>query len=213
MAAKEFVLIPKDVYISKQPEVEQILQQPSIKEKAMQLSLLQRNNFQDSDKEEIVENVPPENIWKEKVLTELQMLPKPQIERSKIIYDKIITSDRIKIDENGYLVFNNTPTNIRLTTFLYKLQQSRASLENIYRDLLLALNIGSHLTANTNAKFLIENPTLTISDKEVGETDTEYESRKEKLWDTFPKGMANVTKPIYKRTGGVRKREKSSKEQ
>ena len=55
MHAEEFVLIPKRMFVSKQPTRKEILDNPIYKQKAAQLSLLQRNNPTDLESEEATE--------------------------------------------------------------------------------------------------------------------------------------------------------------
>lgn len=212
MTAKEFVLIPRELYMSKQPQVEQILQQPSIKEKAMQISLLQRNNLKPLDNEETEEIIPPEKKLREKVFAELGMLPKTHSDRAKIIFDKIIASDNIQIDDNGYLVINNISTTLPVTKFLYTLQQPRSKLDVIYRDILTELNLSAHLLINTNAKNIVEKQSSETSTEE-NNTDffSENEQGSTKQWETFKKRTSDTSEALHKGSSGVRKHKKSAR--
>ena len=42
MAADEFVLIPRSMYVREQPQIAQILETPSVSNKALQISMIQR---------------------------------------------------------------------------------------------------------------------------------------------------------------------------
>ena len=55
MHAEEFVLIPKRMFVSKQPTRTEILDNPIYKQKAAQLSLLQRNNPANFESKEATE--------------------------------------------------------------------------------------------------------------------------------------------------------------
>ena len=55
MHAEEFVLIPKRMFVSKQPTRTEILDNPFYIQKAAQLSLLQRNNPTDFESKEATE--------------------------------------------------------------------------------------------------------------------------------------------------------------
>ena len=55
MHAEEFVLIPKRIFVSKQTTRTEILDNPIYKQKAAQLSLLQRNNPTDFESKEATE--------------------------------------------------------------------------------------------------------------------------------------------------------------
>ena len=55
MHAEEFVLIPKRMFVSKQPTRTEILDNPIYKQKVAQLSLLQRNNPTDFESKEATE--------------------------------------------------------------------------------------------------------------------------------------------------------------
>ena len=65
MTTEEFVLIPKRMFITKQPQKSEIIENPHYKNKAIQLSLMQRNkliNEEDVGKTDKVIQTDPTNI-------------------------------------------------------------------------------------------------------------------------------------------------------
>ena len=52
MYTEEFILIPKRMFMSTQPAISEIFDNPVYKQKATQLSLIQRNMFQKPEKSE-----------------------------------------------------------------------------------------------------------------------------------------------------------------
>ena len=65
MHTEEFVLIPKRIFIRKQPQKSEFIENPQYKNKAIQLSLMQRNkliNEEDVGKTDRVIQTDPKNI-------------------------------------------------------------------------------------------------------------------------------------------------------
>ena len=64
MHTEEFVLIPKRMFITKEPQKSEIIENPQYKKKAIQLSLMQRNkliNEEDIEKTDRVIQTDPTN--------------------------------------------------------------------------------------------------------------------------------------------------------
>ena len=59
MAAEEFVLIPRSIYIREQPEIGQILETPTVQNKALQISMIQRNPSKQNQQTLNEESVKP----------------------------------------------------------------------------------------------------------------------------------------------------------
>ena len=63
MHTEEFILIPKRMFITKQPQKSEIIENPQYKNKAIQLSLMQRNKLrEDIGKTDRVIQIDPTNI-------------------------------------------------------------------------------------------------------------------------------------------------------
>ena len=63
MHTEEFILIPKRMFITKQPQKSEIIENPQYKNKAIQLSLVQRNKLRkDIGKTDRVIQTDPTNI-------------------------------------------------------------------------------------------------------------------------------------------------------
>ena len=186
MHTEEFILIPKRMFASHQPVKKEVLDNPFYKQKAAQLSLLQRNQSNSMEKpEKAVEPVETadkmiETAEEEKtepmsedseiepvvkkqrksedsILLELDFMNKNQIKRSKIILDLINQSETVTVESNDVLHVNKEGLGIKASTFLYNLQQPTKKIDiEKYSKILIALNISPHLVANTHAKQILE---------------------------------------------------------
>ena len=123
MAAEEFVLIPRTVYIREQ-EIVQILEDPNVKNKATHISMLQRdsNSKPQEEQNNFLELEQSSNIL-EKILSELKSLPKIKLQRAETILKKILASNKFTLDKNLNLEFNRTSTKIPAASFLNNLLQ------------------------------------------------------------------------------------------
>lgn len=157
MNAEEFVLIPKKNYLKERPIADQILQDPQVKEKALQLSLLQRVEA----KEHLNADVPviPETL-KETIFAQLSALSHSERQKSEYIYDAIINSTKLSIDSSGGLLIDNIHTGLQVGTFLYDLQRTKKIINRErYRAVIDLLGIPEHMVTNTYAKQIINEKT------------------------------------------------------
>ena len=187
MHKEEFILIPKRMFLSHQPVKNEILEIPNYEQKAAQLSLFQRNQSEKSQKEEkpveimssvyenneatkeeisepVSEDSEIEPILKkpkishfESIISELEPMEKNNIKRSEILLEHIMQSDVISIGGNDVLHINKEPLGVKVSTFLYNLQQTKKNDFKKYSKILTALDISPHLVANTYAKQILEN--------------------------------------------------------
>ena len=188
MHTEEFILIPKRMFLSHQPVKNEILENPNYEQKAAQLSLFQRNQSEKPQKEEkpvetmssvyenkeatkeetsepVSEDSEIEPILKkqkisqfESIISELEPIEKNKIKRSEILLEHIMQSDVISIGGNDVLHINKEPLGVKVSTFLYNLQQSTKKIDiKKYSKILTALDISPHLVANTYAKQILEN--------------------------------------------------------
>ena len=123
------------------------------------------------------------------IIAELGSMKKSKIDRSEIILDLIMKSDLITIEGNNVLHINQKPLDVKVSTFLYILQQHRKKI-NIkkYSTFLNALNVSPHLVANIYAKQILESSSE--SDQEF------YPSREEA---SSSSGSRSVPKKITKK--------------
>lgn len=151
--AEEFILVPKSAYIKNRPIADQILQNPSVREKSLQLSMLQRLEPKQQLNE--TDDKPPTSL-KEKLMEQLKSLTYSEQQKSEYILNAIINSDRISIDNNGWLMIDQVPIDLQAASFLYNLQQTRKDFnKDIYRTILKELDIPEHMVSNSHAKQLI----------------------------------------------------------
>ena len=199
MHAEEFVLIPKRMFLSKQPTRTEILDNPIYKQKAAQLSLLQRNNPTDFESKEATEQENNKtNIVKKRkrrrtssvdlkselddgnesvqsffsddgeiepslkkrqsdfdsIMSEVELMEENKIQRAEIILNKILSSETVSIeDPSGFLYIEDKPMRVKVSTFLYNLQQPTKKIDlAVYTNILHELKIPPHSVSNTHAK-------------------------------------------------------------
>lgn len=165
MSAEEFVLIPKRQYIKDRPIPEQILHDPSLKKKAVQLTMLQRERplLQIQSTEENEEAITTEKTVRDMVFHNLSSLQTPgQIRKSELILDQILNSDRLEIDTNGQLTLDGTKIGVETSTFLYDIQQPTKKIDTAaYTSVLNQLSLPSHLVGNKYAKVIVRGENAT----------------------------------------------------
>ena len=188
MHAEEFVLIPKRMFVSKQPTRTEILDNPIYKKKAAQLSLLQRNNPTDfeskeateqetnktnivnkrkrrrtssvdlkselddgsesvqsffSDDGEIEPSLKKRQSDFDSIVSEVELMEENKIQRAEIILNKILSSETVSIeDPSGFLHIEDKPMRVKVSTFLYNLQQPTKKIDlAVYTNILHELKI------------------------------------------------------------------------
>ena len=194
MHAGEFVLIPKRLFISKNPAKEEIFDNPVYQQKAAQLSLLQRSNpnfEQSSGKKDADTSTDrlimrtrsigdgtsdPDDVKSESfvsddseiepvvkkrkdsafdsIMLELKLMDENKTKRAAIILKKNFDSDTVSIsEENNVLHIEDEPQGVKVTNFLYNLQQPTKKVDvQKYSRILSELDIAAHLVYNTHAK-------------------------------------------------------------
>ena len=158
MIAEEFILIPKKTYFKELPLTEQILNNPRIEQKALQLSTLQRME----PAVETVENLQslePKNTVsiKDVVFSQLRTLTDAQLRKADYIYDTIHANGRVDVDSVGNLTIDGTRLYLPASTFLYNLQQNTKVIDKqLYTDILQHLSIPEQFIANKHAKEIIK---------------------------------------------------------
>ena len=156
MHTEEFVLIPRQMYANEQPQIAQLLNNKNVRDKAKQISLLQRSKSppapsttqQDTQQQtdNILENVKDElnetrddkidtkisTEIRERVLRDIKHLDRKKFEKASIILEKVEESESLSLDQTSRLVVNKSSTGILVADFLYDLQQttSKLSLEH-----------------------------------------------------------------------------------
>ena len=191
MHTEEFVLIPRQMYANEQPQITQLLNNKNVRDKAKQISLLQRSkvppapstpqqdtqqqtdNALETVKDELNETtdekIPrlkssPEVSpeIKERVLRDIKHLDRKKFEKASIILEKIEESESLSLDQTSRLMVNNSGTGILVADFLYDLQQTTSKLSLEHYKVLTFLDISSQLTCNTYAKKFL---TLSLNEK------------------------------------------------
>ena len=214
MHTKEFVLIPKRMFISKNPTKEEIFDNPIYQQKATQLSLLQSSNpnfEQSSGKKDadistdtrIIRTMStgdgtsdPDDVKSElfvsddseiepvvkkrkdsafdSIMLELKLMDENKTKIAAIILKKFFDSNTVSIsEENNVLHIEDEPQGVKVTNFLYNLQQPTKKIdEQKYSKILSELDIAAHLVYNTHAKKVL--------DEFYSEEEEEQPTRKQK---------------------------------
>ena len=162
MTSQEFILIPKENYVERQPKTLEVLDDATINEKAKILSLLQRQQSSSESVESDEMDKKPQRspllkeIIEKRVLKSLSMMKPWQIEKSKPILRKIYDSDNVSISEDGFLKIGDRETS-EATKFLYNLQQPKTHLHDPdYKKFLDKIDISPNLIPNSTAKSYLQ---------------------------------------------------------
>ena len=156
--AEEFILVPKKVYMKSHPYQTQVLEDPDVKHKSAQLSIIIRMRSKEHSEARIIEKLPGEdsdvNVVDEnraensnkravQVLKTLSsLLRNSKNLKCENIVDLIIKSNRVSIGEDENLLIDNSPTDINAFAFLYNLQQPTKKIDSPdYFELLKVLQI------------------------------------------------------------------------
>ena len=176
MSSEEFIQVPKKMYLNERPITEQLLQDPQLKQKGMQLSMLQRMEPQKKQTEAEIEATASKNTLsvKDIVFSQLKTSTESQIKKSEYIYDIIISDERVDVDSTGQLTVDNTNVGLLASTFLYNLQQSTKTIDiSLYTNILGQLNIPEQFVANKHGKEIIrDSGPATKYRKESGKSPT-----------------------------------------
>ena len=164
------------MYANEQPQIAQLLNNKNVREKAKQISLLQRSKSppapsatqQDTQQQtdNILENIKDElnetrddkidtkisNEIRERVLRDIKHLDRKKFEKASIILEKIEESESLSLDQTSRLMVNKSSTGILVADFLYDLQQTSSKLSFEHYKVLTFLDISSQLTCNAYAK-------------------------------------------------------------
>ena len=172
MHTEEFVLILRQMYANEQPQIAQLLNNKNVREKAKQISLLQRSKYppapttqQDTQQQtdNILENVKDElnetrddkivikvsTEIREQVLRDIKRFDRKKFEKASIILEKIEESESLSLDHTSRLMVNKSSKGILVADFLYDLQQTTFKLSLELYKVLTFLDISSQLTCNT----------------------------------------------------------------
>lgn len=153
MTAEEFVLVPKEKYLTNSDSRTKIIQNSSnTASKALNLSLLQRipktvTKLDENDGQ-------PKTNKNQTILSQLKIMPKPKSDRAQEIYNKIMQSNSISISDDNTILVDNQGTDIDLIQFLYDLQQPTKKIGK-YRDIIERLNVSPSLVMNNEAKRIL----------------------------------------------------------
>ena len=173
MHTEEFVLIHRKMYANEHPQITQFLNNKNVREKAKQISLLQRRESPPAtsttqkdtqqQKDITLENVKDElnetrdekndtivsTEIREQVLRDIKHLVRIKFEKASIILEKIEESGSLSLDQTSRLMVNKSRTEILLADFLYDLQQTSSKLSHEHYKVLTFLDISSQLACNT----------------------------------------------------------------
>ena len=174
MSAQEFILIPKNQYLSERPLAERILNDSSIKEKSAQLALLNQRD-EDADKPipkkqklDLTPNLKQNEDLDQEILRATK-LTKGKLRSSTEILR--LLRQKFRVSENKTIIVDGRDTNISVVNFLYSLQQPRTNINRnpIYLTILKRLQLDTTLVQNAIAKQISNGPNEEKSDDESSE--------------------------------------------
>ena len=102
------------------------------------------------------------------IMSEVELMEEIKIQRAEIIFNKIFSSETVSNeDPSGFLHIEDKPMRVKVSTFLYSLQQPTKKIDlAVYTNLLHEIKIPRHLVSNTHAKKVLKK---VYSDKEKQE--------------------------------------------
>ena len=260
MHAEEFVLIPKRMFVSKQPTRTEILDNPIYKQKAAQLSLLQRNNPTDFESKEAIEQETNKtnktNIVNKRkrrrtssvdlkselddgsesvqsffsddgeiepslkkrqsdfdsIMSEVELMEN-KIQRAEIILNKILSSETVSIeDPSGFLHIEDKPMRVKVSTFLYNLQQPTKKIDlAVYTNILHELKIPPHLVSNTHAKKVLKEVYSDEKEEETKQIQGESEKQQRSEQSSGSQSKASGSKTAEPKNQTNKKTEQETK--
>ena len=159
--ALEFILVPKKQYLQKEPLAAQVLNDPENKHPSAHLSYLHRFRSSPEDSESrtnpTTEETKTNKNQTESILKQIEILDPNKFKRANGLLTLIEKSDRIKITENDFIQIDDNTTNVKVSEFLFNLQQPTKKINTgIYGPILKAINATEDLVINSQGKKLLE---------------------------------------------------------
>ena len=113
------------------------------------------------------------------IMSEVELMEENKIQRAEIIFNKIFSSETVFIeDPRGFLHIEDKPMRVKVSSFLYNLQQPTKKIDlAVYTNLLHELKIPPHLVSNTHAKKVLKE---VYSDEEKQEETERSEGESER---------------------------------
>lgn len=157
------------MYVTDQPIVSHILENPNIKEKSAQIALLQRDQSKSNlevDPKPVIDfkqtYTQTENTnaatgqtdtqlsqdetedlvsttKREKILKLISVLPRLKLEKSEKVLDIILKSNQVSIGSDNNLIVNQKFTNVKVHNFLYNLQQPTKKIDKLLYGRILSV--------------------------------------------------------------------------
>ena len=160
--ALEFILVPKKQYLQKEPLAAQVLNDPENKHPSAHLSYIHRFRSSPEDAESrknpTTEETKTNKNQAESILKQIEILDPNKFKRANGLLTLIEKSDRIKITENDFIQIDDNTTNVKVSEFLFNLQQPTKKINTgIYGPILKAINATEDLVINSQGKKLLEN--------------------------------------------------------
>ena len=159
--ALEFILVPKKQYLQKEPLAAQVLNDPENKHPSAHLSYIHRFRSSPEDAESrknpTTEETKTNKNQTESILKQIEILDPNKFKRANGLLTLIEKSDRIKITENDFIQIDDNTTNVKVSEFLFNLQQPTKKINTgIYGPILKAINATEDLVINSQGKKLLE---------------------------------------------------------
>ena len=247
------------MFVSKQPTGTKILDNPIYKQKAAQLSLLQRNNPTDfeskeateqetiktnivnkrkrrksssvdlkrelddgsesvqsffSDVDEIEPSLEKRQSDFDSIMSEVELMEENKIQRAEIILSKTFNSEAVSIeDPSGFLHIEDKPMRVKVSTYLYNLQQPTKKIDlAVYTNILHELKIPPHIVSTTHAeKILKEVYSDEEKEEETEQSQGESEKQQRSEQSSSSQSKASGSKPAEPKNQTNKKTEQETK--
>ena len=159
--ALEFILVPKQQYLQKEHLAAQVLNDPENEHPSAHLSYIHRFRSSPEDSESrtnpTTEETKTNKNQTESILKQIEILHPNKFKRANGLLTLIEKSDRIKITENDFIQIDDNTTNVKVSEFLFNLQQPTKKINTgIYGPILKAINATEDLVINSQGKKLLE---------------------------------------------------------
>ena len=208
--AEEFVLVPKQFYIQKEPLAAKILDDAQIQSKANFLSLLQRERQPQTPPKEPETLKTNKDLDKSaKYLEDLTILGPTSREKGRLLLQRLENLDNVEFTDQDTIAIDGRDTNVSVSNFLYLSQQpNKKYQEQEYQKIFDEVQKSKHLITNNQAQRNYRKETTTTSKKRKSTDDDPFhdvEQEVKKEWHTFSSREASPGKTVSTRSGGFRK--------
>ncbi len=205
--AEEFILVPKQFYIQKEPLAAKILDDSQIQSKANFLSLLQRERQPQTPPKEPETLKTMEDLDKSaKYLEDLTVLRPVSREKGRLLLQRLENLDNVEFTDRDSIAIGGRDTKVFVSVFLYLSQQPYKNYpKQEYQKIFDEVRKSKHLITNNQAERKYRQETSKKRRSTDDEPFHDVEQEVKKGWHTFSSGEASPGKTVSTKSGGFRK--------